>query len=67
MKILPYQTTSFNQYQSESVQEFRFVLSEQIRRQVIYAILVENIETHIKSKSLIKVLKQVVQQHGYYL
>lgn len=36
MKILPYQVASFNKYQSKSVQEFRFVLSEQIRRQVIY-------------------------------
>lgn len=49
MKILPYQAASFSQYQSESVQEFRVVLSEQIRRQVIYSILVENIEPHIKS------------------
>lgn len=67
MKILPYQDASFNKYQSESVQEFRFVLSEQIRRQVVYAILVENIETRIKSKALINALKQVFQQHGYYL
>ena len=43
------------------------MLSEQLRRQVIYAILVENIETHIKSKALINALKQVFQQQGYYL
>lgn len=67
MKILPYQDASFNKYQSENVQEFRFVLSKQLRRQVIYAILVENIETHIKSKALINALKQVFQQQGYYL
>lgn len=32
MKPLPYQEKIFVQYQGESVQEFRFVLSEQIQR-----------------------------------
>ncbi|GFI24224.1 hypothetical protein IMSAGC011_03020 [Lachnospiraceae bacterium] len=49
MKILPYKDKAFLKYQSESVQEFRFVPSGQIREQVFYAIFVENIETHIKS------------------
>ena len=43
MKLLPYQEEAFAQYQTESVQEFRFVLSEQIRRQVFFASFVQNI------------------------
>lgn len=41
MKLLPYQDKAFYKYQTESVQEFRFALSEQIRQQVFYAIFVE--------------------------
>ena len=41
MKLLPYQEESFSKYQSESVQEFRFALSEQIREQVFYATFVK--------------------------
>ena len=67
MKLLPYQDKTFSKYQTESVQEFRFVLSEQIRQQVFYAIFVKKAETHIKSKAIIKVLKQLIQHQGYYL
>lgn len=58
-KLLPYKEEVFSQYRSNSVQEFRFFLSEQIRRQVFYANLVKNIETHIKSKRMLKALKQL--------
>ncbi len=34
MKLLPYQDETFSKYRAESVQEFRFALSEQIRQQV---------------------------------
>jgi len=67
MKILPYQDKVFFKYQSESVQEFRFILSGQIRQQVFYTVLVKNIETSIKSNSVINALKQLIQQQGYYL
>lgn len=67
MKILPYQDETFSEYQTESVQEFRFALSGQIRQQIFYAIFVENIETYIKSNALINALKQLVQQQGYHL
>ena len=67
MKLLPYQDDSFAEYRAESVQEFRFALSGQIRQQVFYAIFVENIETQIKSNAIIKALKQLVQKHGYHL
>lgn len=40
MKILPYQDEAFSKYREESVQEFRFFLSEQIRQQVFFATFV---------------------------
>ena len=57
MKLLPYLEETFSQYRNDSVQEFRFVLSEQIRRQIFYVNLVQNIETHIKSKVVSKALR----------
>jgi len=67
MKLLPYQDEAFSEYRTESVQEFRFVLSEQIRQQVFYAIFVEKAETSIKSNTIINVLKQLIQRQGYHL
>ncbi len=67
MKLLPYQDEAFYKYQTESVQEFRFALSEQIRQQVFYAIFVEKVETSIKSNALINALKQLIQKQGYHL
>ena len=67
MKILPYQDKAFYQYQTESVQEFRFALSGQIRQQVFYAIFVGKVETGIKSNALINALKQLVKKQGYHL
>ena len=66
MKILPYQEESFLKYRTESVQEFRFALSEQIRQQVFYA-TVRNIETSIKSSVVIKALKQLIRQQCWHL
>ena len=62
MKILPWQEEVFSKYRTESVQEFRFALSEEIRREVFYATLLKNIENGIKSNVLIKALKQLVQR-----
>ena len=67
MKLLPYREEIFYKYQSVSVQEFRFALSEQIRQQVFYGIFVKNIETSIKSNTIINALKHLIQQQGYYL
>ena len=47
MKILPYQDERFYKYQPESVQEFRYALSGQIRRQIFYSIFVKNMATSI--------------------
>lgn len=67
MKILPYQEESFSKYRTESVQEFRFALSEQIRQQVFYATFVRNIETSIKSSVVMKALKQLIRQQCWHL
>lgn len=45
----------------------RYTEENWIQEQVFYAILVENIETHIKSNTIINALKQLIQQQGYYL
>ena len=57
MKLLPYMEETLSQYKGCSVQEFRVALSEQIRRQIFYVNLAQNIETHIKSGAVSKVLK----------
>lgn len=57
MKILPYQEDAFSKYRAESVQDFRFALSEGIRQQVFYATSLRNIETGIKSNAFMKALK----------
>lgn len=67
MKLLPYQDEAFSEYLTESVQEFRFVLSEQIRQQVFYAIFMGKAEISIKSNALINALKQLIQRQGYHL
>ena len=66
MKILPYQEDVFSKYRSESVQEFQFVLSEQIRQQVFYVNLLQNIETGIKSNAIINVLQKLLRRHCSY-
>lgn len=67
VKLLPYQDKAFEMYRTQSVQDFRFALSEQIRQQVFYAIFVEKVETGIKSNALIKALKQLIQKQEHYL
>ena len=53
MKILPYQDKYFSKYRTKSVQEFRFELNREIRKQIFFATFVKNIETHIKSETMI--------------
>ena len=66
-KLLSYQGELFAVFRNESVQEFRFALSGQIRAQIFYTTLVKNIETSKNSDWLIKALKQVIQQRGIHL
>ena len=67
MKILPYQDKYFSKYHTKSVQEFRFELSQEIRKQIFFATFVKNIETHIKSETMIKALKQLICQQVCHL
>ena len=62
MKILPYEDSLFSDFKKESVQEFRFVLSQKIREQIFYAHFVKNIESAIKSNAIKKALKQWIQK-----
>ena len=68
MKLLPYQDEKFSDYRDKSVQDFRFALSECIRQQVFFATFVKNIETRIKSSSVINALKRaIVKQEHYFI
>lgn len=67
MKLFPYQDESFSDFRDNSVQDFRFALSEGIRQQVFFATLVQNIETQIKSSSMINALKQAIVKQEHYL
>ena len=67
MKILPYQNEYFSEYRTKSVQEFRFELSQGIRSQIFFVNFVKNIEIHIKSKAILKALKQLIYQQIYHL
>ena len=58
-KLIPYMEETLSGYRHMGPQDFRFALSGQIRRQIFYVNLAQNIETHIKSKRLVKVLKQL--------
>jgi hypothetical protein len=67
MKLLPYQDNTFSTYRTKSVQEFRFLLSEQIRTQIFYANFAKSIETSIKSNAIVKALKHLILQQGFHL
>ena len=62
MKILPYQDEAFAKYRTESVQEFRFILSEKIKQEIFFANFMQNIETSIKSTAVLNALKRLIQQ-----
>ena len=60
MKLFPYTDTVFEKYQTQSVQEFRFAISEQIREQIIFASFAEKLEKGLNAKNVINLLKQNV-------
>ena len=62
MKLLPYSDNFFAKYQCQSVQDFRFSLSEKIREQVFYASFVDSLETAIKPNALVNSLERWVLQ-----
>ena len=67
MKLLPYVDDKFASYRNKSIQDFRFALSEGIRRQVFFATFVQKVETQIKSTSVINTLKQAFSQNMSHL
>lgn len=67
MKLLPYVDDKFASYRNKSIQDFRFALSEGIRRQVFFATFVQKVETQIKSTSVINTLKQAFSQNISHL
>ena len=67
MKLLPYVDDKFASYRNKSIQDFRFALSEGIRRQVFFATFVQKVETQIKSTSVITALKQAFGQNMSHL
>ena len=44
-----------------------FVISEGTRKQIFFTGFVQNIETQIKSKSVISAIKQAFRKHGCHL
>lgn len=67
MKLLPYQDEVFSKYRKESVQDFRFALSERTRQEVFFATFVKKSENIIKSSALMRTLKYLVRQNEHYL
>lgn len=58
MKLLPYLEEDFFEYQTESVQDFRWYLSKRIREQLIIQRFVTSLENNIKSCSIRQLLQQ---------
>ena len=67
MKLLPYVDKEFSDYKGKSVQEIRFALSEGIREQIFFTSFVQNIETRIKSTTVINALKQAIFKQECHL
>ena len=60
MKLLPYTDAEFKKHQEQSVQEFRFFISERIHEQIIFVSFVKTLENDLNIKSVINLLKQKV-------
>ena len=60
MTLLPYSDESFSHYQSESAQETRFGIGQQIQAGIIFSSFVESLETIKKAQSFIKIIEGYV-------
>ena len=58
MKLLPYLEKDVSEYQTDSVQDFRWYLSKKIREQLIIQSFIKTLETQIKSSSIRQLLQQ---------
>ena len=59
MKILPYQDKYFSKYRTKSVQEFRFELSQEIRKQIFFCHFREKYRNTYKIRDYDKGFKTV--------
>ena len=57
MKILPYEDEKLSAYQDKSPQELRHALSQQIHKEVSFAILVSKAQSSINTSALLKALQ----------
>ena len=62
MKILPHHYDCWKEFRDRSPQELRFAMSEQIRRQVFFAILRAKAETMGKSTGFFNTLTQLAEE-----
>ena len=58
MKLLPYLEKDVSEYQTESVQDFRWYLSKRIREQLMIQRFVKTLENDIKSNTILQLLQQ---------
>lgn len=67
MKLLPYQDESFAKFRTESVQDFRFALSELIRQQIFLSTFLKNILTTFNSNAFVKAFIHLLFRQGFFL
>lgn len=67
MKLLPYQDESFAKFRTESVQDFRFALSELIRQQIFLSTFLKNILTTFNSNAFVKAFIHLLFPQGFFL
>ena len=67
MKLLPYQDKTFSEYRTKSVQEFRFELSQGIRRQIFFCHFRQKCRNTHKNKCCEKALNRLIHQQVYHL
>lgn len=60
IKLLPYTDAGIAKYQGQSVQDFRFALSEAIRGQLIFTTFAKSLKNRKKHTTAISLLKQKV-------
>ena len=65
VRLLPYYSSEFQDYQGQSPQEIRYQLGEKIRINIIIDSLGQTIETIKKDLPLKKAFQELMRQYGY--
>ena len=65
VRLLPYYSSEFQEYQGQSPQEIRYQLGEKIRMDIIISSLGQTIETIKKDLPLKKAFQELMRQYGY--